>query len=304
MNGKWIRSFGRGGPGPGEHVRLEDVFLRGDTVFSVDADQFRLNKWLLNGEFLGAISGAGLIDGLGMVEGLFPDGSWLISVPESISPFRPGILDRKASLFRFDPTKNEATFIQEVQWEAVFQRVSAAGPGVRSSTYAVPHFSRSSVAVMGGSYLYSDARGTSLLRVLPGPENSIEKEIPLPLTVIPASDADRQAFETESLGRLPTSYRPRFRGILKEMGSPEFLPTITHLVSSTDGSVWAGRFVRSGDPHREWFVISDAGEFVDHIRLPADFYLMDASPGRVLGLETNELGVEFLVVYSRNRGVR
>lgn len=109
----------------------------------------------------------------------------------------------------------------------------------------------------------------------------------------PVTSPDR-ADEIDRLVRdAPEQFREGMEGLLNEMDSPALLPEIRALFVDPLGRAWVEEF-RSGDAQdgAPWHVYGPDGLLVGVVTLPDRFRLMDAAIDYVIGVKTDELGIE------------
>ena len=113
---------------------------------------------------------------------------------------------------------------------------------------------------------------------------------------------DADEWKRGYLERFPSLNEPERRP-LKELHvgddrpiSEEF-PGNSGMVIGVDGTIWVKEYRRPFDtgPSR-WFAFDEAGSFLCQVRLPESFWLMDAGEDYLLGRETDEFDVEYLVM--------
>lgn len=114
---------------------------------------------------------------------------------------------------------------------------------------------------------------------------SLRREYELRNPSIPAAQLDRLI--EDRLGRY-------------ELDPTEPLPLFSHLVGDEAGGVWIGEYVpESGTVDvPSYTVIGPNGEWLGTVEAPPHFRLLDVRSGRVLGVLTDEMGVESVVVFS------
>jgi hypothetical protein len=91
----------------------------------------------------------------------------------------------------------------------------------------------------------------------------------------------------------------RFREMLVEAGMPmpDSIPAYTDIRVDPEGNLWLERFSVQGSQEHRWAVFSNSGEFLGHLGLPCGFRLSDLGTDWILGIHTDELGVERVKVF-------
>jgi hypothetical protein len=96
--------------------------------------------------------------------------------------------------------------------------------------------------------------------------------------------------------------RVRVRGQLESMEYPVSRPSYTQLLLDPLGNLWALQFDPALRSAQEWWVFDPEGVWLGSMSFPPAFRLMDARGQLVAGIETDDLGVERVVVYGLQKG--
>ena len=80
-------------------------------------------------------------------------------------------------------------------------------------------------------------------------------------------------------------------------GYPDVWPAVEALQVAGPGTVWARRLKPPGAVEQEWDVLTD-GRHVQTVALPAALRVTDVKGNRVLGAVTDELDVEYVVLFT------
>lgn len=73
---------------------------------------------------------------------------------------------------------------------------------------------------------------------------------------------------------------------------PESLPAYTLVLFADTGDLWAQRYRMRGEPMDRWDVFAADGVHLGRVDVPASFRIEEVSRGQVVGIATDELGVE------------
>ena len=92
------------------------------------------------------------------------------------------------------------------------------------------------------------------------------------------------AQDEASIRQMVTNYR--------EMPIPESLPAYTGLLFADTGELWAQRFQVRGATLVHWDVFGSEGRHLGRVEVPSSFRIEGVSHGEVVGVSTDELGVE------------
>jgi hypothetical protein len=109
-------------------------------------------------------------------------------------------------------------------------------------------------------------------------------------------------FREERLSALPDARRPAEERFLRELAKVESIPAFTALMVDAAGRLWARRFQGPGDEGERWGIFLPDGSFLGHLSLPNRFRLMEAGVDYVLGVERDELDVEYVRMYELRLG--
>ena len=73
---------------------------------------------------------------------------------------------------------------------------------------------------------------------------------------------------------------------------PESLPAYTLVLLADTGHLWAKRYRMRGESMDHWDVFAADGVHLGRVMVPASFRIEEISRGQVVGIATDELGVE------------
>ncbi len=82
------------------------------------------------------------------------------------------------------------------------------------------------------------------------------------------------------------------------------LPQVTRVVTDSDGRAWLRRWARYGAPSAEWIVLERFGAPIARVSMPAAFVPNEVGADYLLGMITDEDGVQSIhrYVLSRPKG--
>lgn len=114
----------------------------------------------------------------------------------------------------------------------------------------------------------------------------------------PVTAAHRRAFrdDVEAREGLNRTLRRAVVQAADSAGYPDEWPAIAELRVAGRGTVWALRAHGIGT-EQEWDVLTD-GRHVRTVVLPAGFHLTDVNDDRIVGTITDDLDVEYVVLFS------
>ena len=83
----------------------------------------------------------------------------------------------------------------------------------------------------------------------------------------------------------------------REMSLPASLPGYTGLVFADTGEIWARRYSEMGAATIRWDVFATGGGYLGRVEVPGSFRIEEVTRGQVLGISTDDLGVERAQLY-------
>ena len=102
-------------------------------------------------------------------------------------------------------------------------------------------------------------------------------------------------FKDEAMASIPERWRTVRRRALEETPFPSHVAPYDQLLLDDRGAVWL-RLSPAGSDHARWIVVESEG-LTRWLRLPAEFEPTQAGDSWILGVLTDELGVEVVVRY-------
>lgn len=112
----------------------------------------------------------------------------------------------------------------------------------------------------------------------------------------PVLPEDIDAFWEDALATENRRRRDALVRMRDVMPFPDAFPAFAQLLVDDAGRLWARRYRTPRSQAEEWLVFED-GRLVARLESPAGFQVMDVDQGRVAGVWTNDLGVEFVRIY-------
>ncbi len=109
-------------------------------------------------------------------------------------------------------------------------------------------------------------------------------------------DAREEYIEGRLTG-LPEGDRPGERARLEAMTFPETRPAFGGLVADSEGNLWVSDWVSAPGTPKEWKVLDAEGRWLGVVAPPPRFFPQAIGEDWVLGVEWDELDVEYVVIY-------
>ena len=114
-----------------------------------------------------------------------------------------------------------------------------------------------------------------------------------------------EELEEYILGRLetaPPERHPSIRRSLEGMPVPERMPAFGGIMSDGPGNLWVGEWTMYPRAPGAWKVFDAAGTWLGEVEMPSTFFPMDIGENWILGLERDEMDVEYMVLYPLQKG--
>lgn len=293
-NGRHAASAGREGGGPGEFRGLSLLRrLSGDSVLAYDLSAFRLSWFDPAGRFVRSAA----LQPVGPVPprfvDRFADGSMLLS--SSVRGFgEPRSGTRRDTLLwlRADAGGVPVDSLPVTPGsEASFQIFTEGGQVTGMNVMMLPFMQHVETASAGDRYWQgiTDAYEVVLRRADGTPERIVRRAVePVPV---------RGAY-LDSLRRVQVAEQgPDAGKFLDEVQVPERLPAFERLLVDAGGGLWVQRLAWPGAVQPEWDVFDAEGRMMGAVPMPAGFRATQIGADFVLGVWTDEDGVEYVRMY-------
>jgi hypothetical protein len=108
---------------------------------------------------------------------------------------------------------------------------------------------------------------------------------------------DREDYVRGRLTGLSPEERPAERARVEALPFPETRPALGTLLPDRGGNLWVGDWVLFPETPKEWKVFDPAGRWLGVVEVPIRFFPYEIGEDWVLGVERDELDVEYVVVY-------
>jgi hypothetical protein len=298
--GRYVRSVGRKGSGPGEFESPYQLLRYGpDTLMVQDFSTARITLLGTDGTFYGDVSLRGFFGG--SLVGRLPDGSLVLS---ALQPVRPGQgtsgrSREPAPLVRVSREGVVLDTLGEYPGSENVREISEHSASVGQAT-----FGRSTVFTVADSLLYVGDNAVYRVRVLAGGRRLIriieKAQPPAPVTAA--------MVDSEKARRSRRGTDPRWREVENRMWAldrlPETLPAFRNIAVDADGWLWVRPYSLAHDGGISWDVFDPAGRLRCAVRLPATLAAREVGHDHFLGVVTDDDGVEQLQFYQLRRGAR
>jgi hypothetical protein len=304
-NGSLLRRVGGRGGGPGEFQSLEWLSRFGsDSILALDVLGHRVSFFDLEGNLGRSVR----LEPNAQIPfprpvGFFADGSFLATQ----GTFRlggdpPARAERTPELlFRYEA--DGITVIKLGTFPGPEWVIVPIGPVGRALERRRRPFGRTTVFAAAEDRFYVADNETYEIRMysITGQLQQIVRKRSAPLSL---ADSDIRTFEDSALAAADAMSKRQMRALFENLPRPPntfpaFAPDIQ---IDTDLNLWIRESTRPGDRRSEWSVFTAAGEFLGTLEMPPGLEVLEIGPDYVLGLNHDELDVEFVEKFGLQKG--
>jgi len=290
--GRWIRTMGKKGGGPGEFNGLSSLFLLpGDTVAAHDYQAGRVTFFAPDGSVARAVT-------LRPVDGTLPprplgvlgDGSFVVApmynpvFNDSPEPSRDSI-----TFALYSPSGEQTGSIGRFPGEETIT-VIRGGQNSIAMRPRIPFGGNTMVAASGARLLVADNARYEIAEH--GRDGGLTRLIRRSAEPEPVTEEDRRDFRERQLAR--TSAASRFRDaqaeMLKSLPFPERKSWFQEVRLDPEGNAWVQRHAAPGGD-TPWDVFDPAGRFLGTVDVPSGLRVTQIGAGFVVGAWLDELDV-------------
>ncbi|MCI0434466.1 MAG: 6-bladed beta-propeller [Gemmatimonadetes bacterium] len=317
--GRRHATIGRQGRGPGEFQGLGWIGLLRDTLYVADVQLRRISFFSLDGSLLSSVpwQSQALAEATGPLvhfgptvpQLLLADGTALVAPGAPVMLIENGTITRTPRL-RIDRT---GAILDTLLWTGFPPR---AVPVMHNGNrfFARPAFIDTPLDVMrkdGSGLVVIERRAASHAR--PSSFRMIGVDVsgdtvwtrdhayrPIPVPAAVVAETIAQNIETERRRGDPPGPREFERALRNADLVPAMLPPVTEAVGASDGTLWLRR-ERTAEPQHGWSIFDRSGAAIGSVSLPAAVAVRDARNSTVVGVETDALGVQYILVYRIER---
>ena len=299
--GRYIRSSGGRGEGPGEFVDLVSMTVRGDTVVVFDAALARLSYFDVSGPLLGTTQ-------------LEPTGDPIHPLQlYGVGGFLGDDVVMVATAYPADMRPEPMTYwdtLPTLRYGRNGRLLGRVGEPAGMDTYSTPEragsttFARLTSSDVAHGALYMTDGGDYEVRVY---ESAV---VPARIVRViqprrPVTDAVLDEYFTSVVRAAESEEARSFWARYRETWSHgQTLPWVSALVVDRVGSVWVREYQHRFDPRPErWGVFDVDGAWLGTVEMPPHFTPYEIGSNYVLGVGRDEFGVEYVRRYRLDRGM-
>jgi hypothetical protein len=314
--GRFVRSFGREGAGPGEFQGPDALGWLGDTLWVSDPNQFRVAFFRADGSVIRTAriaTRASASYPAGMPMAMLSGGSVLVMPSPPASVVVTGTVNR-VPLLRVDRL---GQVLDTLDWHSLDNNVFQVAGNRQRRTFMYQPLKDTellSVAPDGRSLVIVErraatrSRGASFLvtRLTAGGDTIFSRRIAYAPSPTPAGfrrDRAREMADVLARGRSGLSQGEAVSRISEQLYVPPFLPPVTSVVAGRDGTTWIRREEGAGSTVL-WQVLNERGAVEASVRLPSRAFVKQASRTYLWAVAHDDLDVPYVVRYRINAPAR
>jgi hypothetical protein len=318
-DGNFLWASGRRGQGPGDYSTITSLTrYRGDSLLVHDFGLRRYSVIDPSGRFARSwapdLPAEFTFSGSLGFAGSWDDGSIAVvaqPVRSGMSP--PQVTRRTTRLFKYSPTGEVLADLGAFPGAEYYE-----GRGHLGSIRPLP-FGRSVQFALAVNHTFVGLTDTYEIRRLRA-DGRIEQLIRRALPLRPVT-SDEVAAERGRLRLTRREERPKlFRGMpdsilavmiageektFDELPFPPTYPAYANIVVGRDGHLWVREFSRDVDADStgdRWSIFHPDGHWLGDVRFPPRFTLYEATAEHVLGVQADDLGLQFIRAFQIRKG--
>jgi len=294
--------FGGDGEGPGEFRAVMLAGLLGDSLVVLDR---RLKRISLVHPDEGFVRSFPLADGVAafpMEAWAFGTGSVLIQdlPPVGSEAFQDGFHRTPIPVRSVDMMGRLHTDFGSFPGDEMVTVNRQTERGMATMMTSLP-FGKSPQVAVKGDWVYLGSQDEFQVQIFRS-DGTLERIVRLDRKAVPVTDADLEAYIDEEVASLgDEGAAPGYRRQLEEMPRSESFPAHGGLVVDAEGFLFVEEFALPGEVQKAINVFDPQGRLVGGFEIPAKLQVLEIGADYLLALYEDEVGLEYLELYSLDR---
>jgi hypothetical protein len=209
---------------------------------------------------------------------------------------RIGLRRDPVAFVRFDPSGALVDTVGLFPGRDVYL-TEEGGRGVMST----PPFARNSVGgIWSGGILVGINDSFELLELTTAGDTT--RIFRIPEMDLDLRSGHREEYLAGRLGAVPPEERPELRSALEAMPFPQRRPAYGGILVDETGNLWVSEWALTPRVPGGWNVLDSQGRWLGRVEVPERFAPLQVGENWVLGMESDEMEVEYVAVYPLWRG--
>ncbi len=301
--GVHLATWGRRGEGPGEFNSLVAVAdWQGDSLIAWYSQRERLSVFDLDGNFGRTMIPGDPADGRDTPEEVLADGTILVS---RFSPGGTGLGDGLARPERLhDIVDAEGGLIASLGASPGSESYISTS-GNMATIMTIPFARAARTGVWAGRFVVA-ANDDYQIRAF-GPTGALDLIVRRDHALIAPAPAHLDAYIERQVAARPPEERVERRRALREqlaeVPMPETLPAFDEIMADALGHLWVQEYDLPGEDRANplWTVFDPEGRVLGFVETPSGLRIYEIGEDYILGRATDDLGVEYVQVWSLDR---
>jgi hypothetical protein len=299
--GEHLHTFGQRGEGPEDFdgpVLMGT--LPGDTLVVVDRMLRRINLYDPDEGFIRGVTATREVPGYLLTSGMFSSGSVLVWASEWNVEMPNGLYRFPRHYWSVKLSGDMATDFGEFPGDETVFRSQAQGEGTIVGSTTRPFGKYPAVAVSGTGFFFGSQDGYEIQVYDQG--GQLIRLIRRDKEPVAVTDAHVTALMEEAVAQADDEEQARrFRQMFEEAPIPDFHPAHGFIYADMLGYLWVEEYRLPGEETRLTTIFDPEGRMVGSVILPDRFQVTEIGADYILGRYVDELGVEYLRMYTLTR---
>ncbi|UCF40978.1 MAG: hypothetical protein JSW43_01150 [Gemmatimonadota bacterium] len=291
--GRYLKSAGRKGGGPGEFEGVgAPVVVGTDTIAVYDWNLRRISLWDPAGDFVRSF-GIQFPSGSPVAVGPLDDGMWLFTKGFAFRPSEISTVVRDtAAYFRFD---RQGELVDSMgrfpSWEFYVQ-----GSNQVAWATSLPFGRGFATAVAPAGFYHGITDRYEIMRY--AASGQLERVIRKQHRPVTVGDGDVERYKAERFENADSdNWRRRLERMFAEIPMPSTFPAFQTFEVDALGYLWVAEFERPGAEVQRWSVFDGEGRLLGSVETPSGLQVHQIGTDFVLASWRDDLGVEHVRLY-------